>query len=74
MKLLKKFLKCILAGIVAVAILSLILIPYSTMPVHVNNPNKNTDYVWSPNAIWSRMTEGISFGKFDNKEIGRAHV
>ncbi len=74
MKILKKFLKCILAGIVAVAILSLILAPYSLMPVHVENTKQNTDYVWTANSLWSRMTEGISFGKFDSNGYNNAQV
>lgn len=57
--------KAILAGIVAVIILSVILMPYSFTPVHISNDLKNTDYVWPDNSYWMKMTEGVSFGKFD---------
>jgi len=55
-------------------ILCLVLIPYSLTPVHIGNPEGNTDYVWSSGSWWCKMTEGISLGKFDeigfnNKEV-----
>ena len=70
----KNTLKCILAGIVAVAILSIILIPYSLLPVHIENPEGNTDYVWPANSRWAKMTEGISFGQFDAKGYNNPEV
>lgn len=59
--------KCMLAGIVAIAILSLVLVPYFLTPVHIENPDGNTDYIWLAHSLWSKMTEGISFGRFDAK-------
>ena len=70
----KNILKCLLAGIVAVAILSILLVPYSLLPVHINNPEGNTDYVWPANSRWSKMTEGISYGKFDARGYNNAKV
>lgn len=70
----KNILKFLLAGIVAVAILSILLVPYSLLPVHINNPEGNTDYVWPANSRWFKMTEGISCGQFDAKGYNNAKV
>ena len=65
MNILKIFLKVFLAGIVAMAILCVLFLPYVFTPVHKANPNGSTDYIWPGNALWFKMTEGISKGKFD---------
>lgn len=65
MKIIKVTGKIILAGVVALVILSAILCLYSLTPVHIENTAGNTDYVWPANARWVKMTEGISFGKYD---------
>lgn len=65
MKIACSVLKVILAGVLAVLILSVILMPYSFTPVHISNDFGNTDYVWIPGSWWMKMSEGISFGKFD---------
>lgn len=57
--------KVLAAGIVAVAILSLLLCFYSLTPLHRENKAGNTDYVWEANSLYVNMTEGISFGRFD---------
>lgn len=67
MQTLKRFLKCVLAGITAVAVLCVVVTPYSLTPAHIENPEGNTDYVWTAGALWCKMTEGISFGRFDAK-------
>ena len=74
MQALEKLIKCILAGITAVAILCLIIIPYSLTPAHIDNPEGNTDYVWTASSLWCKMTEGISYGKFDAKGYNNAEV
>ncbi len=66
MKAVKGLGKTVLAGIVAIAILSGIMCLYDLMPVHYENPNGNTDYVWEANAPWVKLTEGISWGRFDS--------
>jgi len=65
MRVVNSFIKIIVAGIVAIIVLSFIFTFYNLMPVHISNQNKNTDYIWTPNSHWIRMTEGISHGKFD---------
>lgn len=71
---LKAFFKIIMAGITAIIILSLILSIYSLTPVHIKNPNQNTDYIWPANAPWIKMTEGISYGKFDGNGYNNLFV
>lgn len=66
--------KFILAGIVAVLILSIIFAGYYLVPLRVDNPDKNTDYKWEPNSIWVRMEEGLSVGKYDANGFNNAEV
>ena len=66
MKVIKSLGKTVLAGIVAIAILSGIMCLYDLRPVHHENPQGNTDYVWEANAPWVKLTEGISWGRFDS--------
>lgn len=66
MKKVTGFLKMVLAGILAVAILCLIFTPYTFTLIHKSNKGGNTDYIWPANARWFKMTEGISTGKFDS--------
>lgn len=61
----KMVLKVIAAGIVAVTVLSVLLCVYDFLPAHVDNPRKNTDYVWPANSVWFKATEGIAYGRFD---------
>ena len=61
-----KLLKLLTSGITAVAILSIIVIPYSLSPLHYDNPYHNTDYIWEPNSVWITMREGIAWGKYDS--------
>ena len=74
MKILKCFIKIIGAGLLAIGILSLLMCVYSLLPAHVENPDGNTDYVWSPDGIWMKMTEGISWGKFDARGYNNAEA
>ena len=66
MKIIKSICKIVLAGITASIILSGFLFLYDIMPVHYENKKGNTDYVWQSNAIWVKLTEGISWGRFDS--------
>ena len=65
MSLFKGIIKVVLAGIVSIAIISLLLCFYSITPVHIDNPKGNTDYVWPAHSIWVKVTEGIAFGRYD---------
>ena len=60
-----KMLKSALAVIVACGVLSFVLTFYSLMPVHKDNSDGNTDYIWEENSLWIKVTEGIAWGRFD---------
>lgn len=66
--------KVMSAGLLAIAILSLILIPYSLYPLHIPNPNGNTDYVWQPDSLCMTMTEGVGYSKYDAQGYNNAAV
>lgn len=74
MKIIKMILKVAAAGIVSIAIISLLLCLYSITPVHENNPQENTDYIWPANSIWVNVTEGMSFGKIDKNGYNNVEV
>ena len=74
MKAIKQLGKMIGAAVLAVVILSFITSIYSTSPLRVKNPQGNTDYVWKPDSLWSNMSEGISFGKMDEKGYNNLEV
>jgi hypothetical protein len=65
MKVAKVCFKVIAAGLVSIVIICGLLFFYNILPVHEENTKGNTDYVWPPNSIWVKATEGISFGKND---------
>lgn len=65
MKVIKGLIKIIGAGLVAIALICVLLCFYDIVPVHVENPKRNTDYVWPAHSIWVKATEGISFGRYD---------
>lgn len=65
MKPIKAIFKTVLAGLAALAILSVLMFGYYFMPLRENNPKQNTDYVWAPNTLWASLTEGISYGITD---------
>ncbi|MBQ3559418.1 MAG: hypothetical protein IJA07_07910 [Agathobacter sp.] len=74
MNILKSFGKLILSGGIAILILSGIFASYMTMPVHIENVQGNTDYVWPAGSVWMKMTEGISWGKFDENGYNNMQV
>ena len=74
MKVLKWLCKCFLSGITAASILCLIFLCYTFTPVHFENPQKNTDYIWPADTHWFKMTEGISIGRFDAKGYNNLQV
>lgn len=65
MKGIRSFFKIVLSGITALVILCVIMFGYYLMPLRVDNPNHNTDYVWTANSPWACLTEGISYGVTD---------
>lgn len=74
MKPIKTLFKTVLAGVTALAILSVLMLGYYSIPLREKNSKQNTDYVWAKNTTWVSLTEGISFGETDadgfiNKEV-----
>ena len=65
MKPIKTLFKTVLAGIVALAILCVLMLGYYFIPLRENNSKQNTDYVWAKNTPWVSLTEGASFGMTD---------
>ena len=74
MKVIKYLGKFVAAGITAMLILSLVFSVYYLIPLRVDNPDQNTDYKWESNALWMRMEEGISTGKYDANGFNNATV
>lgn len=66
MKTFKSLLKTLLAGVTALAILSVLMLGYYFMPLRTNNPQQNTDYVYAANMPWVSLTEGVSCGIVDS--------
>ena len=62
------------AGAVSIAILSVLMCAYSFIPVHIANPNGNTDYIWPADSVWFRATEGIGWGQYDENGYNNPEV
>lgn len=67
MQIIKKFITVMCAGITSLIILCGIFSFYDLMPVHITSKLGNTDYVWPEHSVWIKMTEGMSWGKFDSQ-------
>lgn len=74
MKVLCHSIRVVFAGLIAIIILSLMMCFYSLLPVHVENVQENTDYVWPANSIWVTLTEGIAWGRFDENGYNNLSV
>lgn len=59
--------KVIIAGGIAFITLTIFCIFYYNAPVHYFCADGATDYVWEPNAFYSRGTEGFAWGKTNNE-------
>ena len=62
------------AAAVAVVILSVLMLGYSFIPVHIENPVSNTDYIWPAGSVWFRVTEGIGYGRYDDNGFNNPQV
>ena len=70
----KTIIKAISAGVMSIFILSILTMWYDFLPIHINNPRNNTDYVWEPNSFWIRTNEGISWGRVDGNGYNNEKV
>ena len=65
MLIIRQTLKTTGAFCTAFCLLTLMFAFYGLIPVHIDNPQGNTDYVWPPHARWMKMSEGVSWGRLD---------
>lgn len=66
---LKTLAKICLSFVIAFVVLSLFCSFYYKTPVHYENKDGSTDYVWQKNYHYSRGTEGIGYGKTNNEGL-----
>lgn len=67
------FVKCFVAGIVALGILSLFSVFYYNPPIHVGSESGATDYTRQSDTFWSRGTEGFASGTTDENGYNNAY-
>lgn len=72
MKYLKYIGKVIIAGILALILLSVFSYVYSFSGLHVYNESGATDYKWMPHQYKSNMTEGFSWLRMDANGFNNA--
>lgn len=65
----KWIVKLLCSTIVAFIVLGIFCLIYYNVPVHYNNPDGSTDYIWDSNYLYARMTEGIGYGKTNNEGL-----
>ena len=56
-----------LAGIMAFAVLCLLCVFYYNIPVHITSKTGATDYAWEKHCSYSKMTEGVGYGRMNNE-------
>ena len=66
MRILKKCGKVLAAGVTAFVLLCLLCAFYYRTPMYETNRLGNTDFAYAPGARWMQMTEGMSWGRFDD--------
>ena len=59
------FIKVVTAGLIAVAILSIVNLMYHYTGVHIENDTGATDYVWESKQIRTNMKEGFAWLQLD---------
>ncbi len=64
-KILIWFIKACAAGLLSLAVLSVVAYFYNYTGIHITNPTKATDYTWMPYQKMNNMKEGFSFVKMD---------
>lgn len=63
------FIRVLIAGVLACAILTLFCFLYYNIPVHYSNESGATDYVWEQKVFYSRGTEGFACGHTNNEGL-----
>ena len=59
-------LKCFVAGIIAIVLLSLFALMYYNLPTNIRQPALITNNRFVPDSNWSYMLEGYGYGKTDS--------
>lgn len=65
--------KFVIAGCLALIILSMINIPYFYTGIHIDNETGATDYIWKSYQFKSNMTEGYAWIKLDQYGFNNTH-
>lgn len=65
--------KAFCAGCTAFILLNAFSLIYSCQETHTSNLTGATDYIWERNGYFSRMTEGISWGHFDEQGFNNSY-
>lgn len=61
------FIRALLAGMAALALLCLFCVLWYNIPVHHANPSGATEYSYEPGRFYSRGTEGFAMGRTNNE-------
>lgn len=69
---LKQIGRIIIAGIIAVVVLSVFCVLYGYSGVHIPNPSGATDYTWESKQIKTTMVEGLSWFRMDEYGFNNA--
>lgn len=71
---LKGFFRIVIAGIIAVCILSVCSLLYNYTGVHISNTTDGaTDYLWEPNQLRISMSEGYSYLVMDERGYNNSY-
>jgi len=65
----KKIKNILISGVIAFIALTLFCMVYYNVPIHSDNQDGSTDYVWEENKLYISMTEGIGYGKTNNEGL-----
>lgn len=68
------FIKIVLAGIIAISVLSVFTIFYHYEGIHISNVGNGTDYKWEAKQLKSQMTEGFSWFFMDSNGFNNYKV
>lgn len=66
-------LKCIIAGFISLAVLTMFSLVYYNPPIATPQPDLVTNYKFKENSKWSYMLEGYGYGKTDSLGYNNAY-
>jgi hypothetical protein len=74
MRCVKAILKCLIAGVAAMGLLTLFVLVYGHSGIHIANPSGATDYKWRANQYKSTMTEGFAWLRMDGNGFNNRDI